>query len=653
MAPEKRHWKRILLIGLPNTGKSTLFRRLVHRGGRVSAFPDSTAEVQRGNLRLEGQEVEIVDMPGIYGLSTNADSEKVARSLLVEEAPDLVIQVADAKNLKRSLVLTALLAEFRLPMILVANMADEAAQKGIRIRRQRLEAALGIPVIETVAAEGIGTAALLSALPQRKAPSLRSRLPDKIGKSVEDLAGLMASPAMPAGARRGLALLALTGDEETSRWTLQKAEIQDYSAARQIIEETGRPFYRPLSLVCSLAHEGWAESLARDSAEQSPVSSTPWLNRLGDMALTPVAGSLTLFLVLALLYFAIGRLAAGLLVDLLVNRFFGEGVSPLLERLAEGIPWAFLQEIALGPYGLYPMAIVPVLGLVLPVVTFFYFSFGMIEDSGYISRLSVLLDRLFRRVGLNGKAVLPIMLGFSCVTTATMSTRVLDSRRERFIAIFLLSLGVPCSAKLSLILVILARVGFAAFLTVFGVVFLLTVLAGVMLNRWMPAEPSHFLMEIPAIRIPSLKNVLQRTFYRSWIFLRESLPLFLISALGLFSLAKIGFLSWAEELAAPVIRGGLGLPPQFAESLLMGFIRGEAGIAVLSRMVDSGVMDHRQLVVAMIVTILFAPCVTNFMLIVKELGTRKALAILALVTAAALSTGVVMNFLLHWGRFEF
>jgi ferrous iron transport protein B len=207
---------------------------------------------------------------------------------------------------------------------------------------------------------------------------------------------------------------------------------------------------------------------------------------------------------------------------------------------------------------------------------------------------------------------------------ATISTRVLDNKRERFIAIFLLLLGVPCSAKLSLILVILALVSFAAFLVVFGVVFAMTMASGFILNKLMHEESSHFIMEIPPIRIPSLRNIITKTSYRSWMFLREAVPFFILAALGLFSAEKIGLLVLVEDLAAPVVRGFLGLPVQFVESLIMGFIRGEAGLAMLKKMADAGVIDHLQLVVAMIVTILFIPCVTSFMLVIKEQGSKRA-----------------------------
>jgi ferrous iron transport protein B len=651
--------KSVVLIGLPNVGKSTIFSRLITSKVRISHYPGSALEVKRGRLKIEGEECEIIDIPGVYSLFSNADNENVARNILIDEKPDLVVQVSDAKNLKRSFALTSLLAELNIPLVLILNMVDEAAQKGIKVKRHKLEELLGTAVIETIASEGVGITALISALGKASSPSYPSRLPASLAGAVQGLVGLMAD--MPKNSRkadekwekRTLALFSLAGDKETSRWALQRSGVDDDKAAHDLIEEAGRSFYRPLDQIIARASDPWAEGLYAESVYFTPVTSTPILNRIGDLALTPVAGSLILFIMLATIYFIVGKFAAGFLVDFLVKDFFGGIVGPHLKHAVDLSSSAFIRDITTGPYGLYTMALVPAFGLVLPVIVVFFFTFGFIEDSGYFSRLSILLDRLFRKIGLNGKAVLPIILGFSCVSMATISTRVLSSKRERFIATFLLSLGVPCSAKLSVILVIMAQVSFTAFLVVFGVVFALTIASGFILNKLMPAETTNFIMEIPPIRIPSLRNVITKTSYRSLMFLREAVPLFILSALGLFIAEKIGLLVLVEDLAAPVVRGFLGLPPQFVESLLLGFIRGEAGFAMLKRMMDAAVIDHLQLVVAMIVSILFIPCVTNFMLIIKEQGPKKAFAIIISVTACAFLTGGIMNYFLRWSHFTF
>jgi ferrous iron transport protein B len=645
--------KSILLVGLPNVGKSTLFNRLVHEKIRISTYPGTVVEIKRGILKGEGQKTEIIDIPGVYNLLSNADNERVARNILIDETPDLVVQIADAKNIKRSLVLTALLAEFRIPLVLVLNMVDEAAQKGIKVKRHKLEDMLGVPVIETVASEGLGIAPLVAVLGGAGAPSFASRLPAVLKDAIVRLAALMPGDSQPEWKKRALALISLADEQETADWAREKSALGGNDEARRLMAEAARSLYLPLDQVVYRANDAWAQALLAESIYFTPVSSTPLLDRIGNLALTPVAGTLILFSLLVALYFIVGKFAAGYLVDFLVKDFFGALVAPFLNKFVAMIPSAPVREMLMGEYGLYTMAIVPLLGLVLPVIVVFFFTFGFIEDSGYFSRLSILLNRLFNKIGLNGKAVLPMVLGFSCVTMATLSTRVLDSKRERFIAIFLLSLGIPCSAKLSMILAILAQVSFSAFFVVFGVVFSLTIATGLILSSFMPADSSYFIMEIPPIRIPSLKNIITKTSSRSLMFLREALPLFMIGALGLFLTAKIGLLVFLEDFFAPLVQGFMGLPPQFAESLIMGFVRGEAGIAVLKKLVDTGVMGHRQLVVAMIVTILFIPCVTNFLLIIKEQGARKALAIIVSVTACAVITGGIVSHVFRWNNINF
>jgi ferrous iron transport protein B len=645
--------KKVLLVGLPNVGKTTIFSRLITNKVRMRTYPGTAVEVRRGDLKVEGEDVEIIDTPGVCNLFFNEDNERVARNILIDEAPDLVIQVCDAKNLKRSLVLTALLAEFKIPVVLALNMVDEAAQKGIKVKRHKLEELLVTPVIETIASEGVGIQSLISALHSAVAPGYSSRLPTLLAVTVDQLVGLTSTEVRTEWEKRALALFTVAGDQATSGWAVEKIGLGDNEDARQAVKSVNQSYHRHLGLVVSRSDDLWAEALYAESVYATPVTSTPLLNRIGDLTLTPVVGSLILASLIVLLYLIVGKFTAGYVVDLLMNGFFGDMVAPWLKQALTIVPYAFVRDMIIGEYGFYTMAVVPVFGLLLPILSVFFFTFGCIEDSGYIPRLSILLDRLFRKLGLNGKAVLPMVLGFSCVTMATISTRVLDSKRERFIAIFLLSLGIPCSAKLSVILAIMTQVSFTAFLFVFGVVFSLTVITGIILNKMMPTEPSNFIMEVPPIRIPSLKNVLAKTSYRSLLFLQEAVPLFVISALGLFLAERIGLLAIIEKITAPIISGFLGLPPKFAESLIMGFIRGEAGVAILKKLADSGVMDHAQLVVAMIVTILFIPCVTNFMLIIKEQGTQRALVIITAVTTCAIITGGAVNSFIRWAHLTF
>jgi ferrous iron transport protein B len=609
----------------------------------ISNYPGTAIEIARGLVRVDGSDMELIDIPGIHNLAYQAENEIVARRILTEEKPDVLIQVADTKNLKRMYLLTAILAEFGIPLVFVLNMADEASQRGLKAKRHIIEEMLGTEVIETVASEGVGISALPSAIAKARIPSLPVKFPAVIAETIDALAALMPERIT---SKRALAALCLSDDRETSRWALETSALKDNENASARIDKARMAFYQPLDLAMARAREQSADALYAKTVYSSAVTSSPLMEKVGDFAQHPFAGFLLLFSIITALYFIVGRFAAGVLVDFLVNDVFGDIVGPRLASLTSLIPFEFVREAITGKYGLYTMGFVPAVGLVLPIIVFFFFTFGFIEDSGYFSRLSILLDPLFKKIGLNGKAVLPIVLGFSCVTMATISTRVLDSKKERFIAIFLLSLGIPCSAKLSVILVVLARQSFSDFVIVFGVVFSLMIATGYLLGRLMPSEPSHFIMDIPPIRIPSVMNILQKTWYRSVMFLKEAMPLFLIGAFSLFLADQIGFLVFLERAASPVIKGFLGLPPAFAESLIMGFIRGEAGIAVLKKLVDAGAMNNRQLVVAMIVTILFIPCITNFFLIIKEQGSKRALAIIVAVTATAILAGGAMNYIL-------
>lgn len=638
--------QKILIAGTPGVGKSTLFRHLAKKDITSTTYPGTSITVVRGVFKVDGQDAELIDIPGTYSLTHHYDNDTVARKILIEEKPDVIIQVADTKNLKRMLAFTGNLAEFGIPMVLALNMVDEADQKGLKVKRHVLEEKLGTVVVETVATDGVGISELHAAISLAKIPVFKVTVPQPL----DDIAAML-EHIMPAEVRskRALALLCLSDERETSRWALHQAGIPTVSTAGEQLEKARTSFHKPLDRVMSACREKTANTLFAESTYTIPVKSTPWMEKLGDYAREPVTGVIILMAILVALYYIVGQFAAGFLVDFMMNAFFGEMIGVPLKSAVELVPYPFIQEMIMGKYGLYTMGLVPSLGLVLPILIAFYFTFGFIEDSGYISRLSILLDRLFKKLGMNGKALLPIMLGFSCVSMATIATRVLESKKERIIAIFLLSLGIPCTAKLSIILVILAKVSFGAFLTVFGVITTLMIATGLILSKMIPAESSsHFIMDIPPIRVPSLRNVLKQTYHRSFSFVKEALPLFFTGAISLFLLDKIGFLALVERALSPIIKGFLGLPERFAESLIMGFIRGEAGVAILQQLVEQGDMNSRQLVVAMTVTILFIPCVTNFLLVIKEHGSKTAIAIIASVTACAILTGGILNHVLNY-----
>jgi len=365
---------------------------------------------------------------------------------------------------------------------------------------------------------------------------------------------------------------------------------------------------------------------------------------LGRAVRQPLTGIPILALVLYLTYLIVGVFGAQTLVGLLEDGLFRQYLNPAAAALVSAIPFALVRDFLTGEYGLVTMGLTYAFAIVLPVVTTFFLVFGFLEDSGYIPRLALFSDRLFRAMGLNGKAVLPMVLGLGCDTMATMTTRILGTPKERVIAITLLALGVPCSAQLAAIMGILGGISFSALLTLFGVVLSQMLIVGFLAARVLPGDRSEFILELPPIRLPRLSNLLTKTVVRIRWYLGEAAPLFLIGTALLFVLDRAGALAALIHVARPVVTGALGLPSETAPVFVMGFLRRDYGAAGLFSMAESGALSGAQAVVALTVMTLFVPCVANLLMIIRERGARTGLAILAAVTVIALGAGTALNF---------
>jgi len=567
--------RRVALVGNANVGKSVLFGRLTGQYAVVSNYPGTTVAVTTGRVVLGGEVCELIDTPGVAALDgALTEDELVARRILGEGEADLVIQVADARNLRRGLMLTSQLSAIGRSMVLVLNMIDEARVHGIAIDAAGLSARLGIPVIETVATEGRGIAELRGALGRAAVPVFEASHRGDHARLAHDLA-------------------------------VQYRRYRRRSAAR--VQE-----------------------------------------RLGRLVREPVTGVPILALVLYGMYLAVGVFGAQTLVELIEGGLFERVINPAAAALVNRVlPWAVARDFLVGEYGLITMGMTYAIAIVLPVVATFFFVFGFLEDSGYIPRLAIFSDRIFRSMGLNGKAVLPMVLGLGCDTMATMTTRILGTPKERLIAVLLLALGVPCSAQLATILGILGGVSFSALVTLFAVVLMQMFLVGFLAARALPGERSEFIMELPPLRLPQLRNIVRKTLLRVRWYLGEAVPLFLIGTGLLFALSRLGALTKLTAATEPVVVSLLGLPRDASAVFIMGFLRRDYGAAGLFQMSKAGELDGVQAVVALTVMTLFVPCVANFLMMVKEQGLKAALGILGAVTVIALGTGAVLNVVLR------
>lgn len=647
--------KTLALIGRPNVGKSALFTKLTGTYATCSNYPGTTVELFRGYAELEGERWEVLDTPGVLDLTSSREDEQVTRDLLLFGGADVVLEVADAKSPTQALMLLIPLAELGLPTVLVLNFADECRARRLPSFAEGLSEALEIPVIETVATTGEGTEALRTAIPQARVPRIAIDYGPKLEPVLHKLERALCAQGKPVtrAQPRGLATLLLSLSPQNQA-LLKKLRLP--SAAQRGIErilQEARGKIPQLAYEIALARRravdrlfaGLPQRAAPSPREHSATSvEASWSERLARWTIHPVWGVLILLGVLYGVYQFVGVLGAQTLVDWLEETLFGAYINPAIIALVERyVPLPLVQDLLIGQYGIFTMALTYALAIILPIVTTFFLAFGFLEDSGYFPRLTVMAHRAFRRMGLSGQAVLPMILGLGCDTMATVTTRILETRRERVIATLLLALGVPCSAQMAVLLAISAAVAPWVFVAVLAIVGMQIFLVGRLAARLLPGETSPFVMELPPLRLPQWRNILAKTRLRLVWYVTEVVPLFVLGTVVLFVLDKTGVLATLQGLVRPVVVGLLGLPAQAATAFLMGFFRRDYGAAGLYQLQQAGALDAVQTLVSLVVITLFVPCIVNFLVIIKERGLRTALAIVAFVLPYAILVGALVN----------
>ena len=636
--------RRVALVGNPNVGKSVLFNALTGSYVTVSNYPGTSVEVSRGNATIADETWQVIDTPGMYAVHTITEEERVAREILLNEKPDVVLHVLDARNLERMLAMTIQLIEAGLPVVLVVNIMDEAERMGLSFDLSLLQQRLGIPVIAAATARKRGIDEIKAAVAgfgtSCGLPISYSRL---LEHDIAEVSRLLQGQYVLS--RRALALLLLQGDEEVAGLAAQQ-EGERYPAlaekVRQIAFERRESFHLDLSM----ERKEIVNRLVRGVITLPDKRRETWGSRLSTLAVRPLTGVPLLLITLYFgLYKFVGDFGAGTLVDFLEGELFEKLFNPWITNLLIGwIPWWWLQELLVGEYGIITLGLRYAVGIILPIVTTFFIFFSILEDAGYLPRLALLVDRGFKWFGLSGRSVIPMVLGFGCSTMATMVTRTLETVRERVIATLLLALAIPCSAQLGVILALLARTP-GGLLVWIVCMTLLFVLVGVLAGKLLPGEAPMFYMELPPMRLPQLSNVLTKTYTRmQWYFL-EILPLFVLASV-LMWLGKITH--GMEKLigAMTPLMQGIGLPKEAAIAFIFGFFRRDYGAAGLYDLQSKGLLDGRQLTVAAVTLTLFIPCVAQFLMMLKERGWKVSLAIFVFVSLLAFGSGYLLNQLL-------
>lgn len=560
-------------MGNPNVGKSVIFSRLT--GVRVisSNYPGTTVTYTSGFMKIEGQQVQIIDVPGTYTLEPTCEAEKIASEML--KTGDIVINIVDSTNLERNLYLTLQLMEQNIPMVVALNMWDDTKHRGITIDLDRLKEILGIPVISTSGLTGQGIKDLVTSIPQAVAPSSPPR----------------------------------TRDE---RW----------SSVGSIIEE-----------VQQISHRHHT-----------------WLEHLEDASVKPRTGILIAGAVLAGSFMVI-RFIGEFLITYLLDPLFHSLWLPVLMKLSALMGGGgLLHDVIVGKlmngevhfvesFGLLSSGLYVPFGMVLPYIISFYLILGILEDTGYLPRLAVLLDTAMHKIGLHGFAIIPSLLGFGCNVPAVMATRVLESRRERFIAATLVCIAIPCASAQAMIFGLVGKYGGEYVALVYGTLFLVWIILGMILHRLLKGFSPELLIEIPPYRIPPWGTIIPKLWGRTRGFLLEAVPIILAAVLIINILFVFGIFDHLASFAAPVIQGVLGLPEESVTAVLIGLFRKDAALGMLAL----SAMTAKQMVIGSVVLTMFFPCIATFVVLLRELGLRDFLKSAAIMLISAITVGGILN----------
>lgn len=568
--PDQLNLPKIVLAGNPNVGKSVVFNKLTGFYVEVSNYPGTTVDISRAFT----DEAEFIDTPGIYGIGSFNEEEIVAKEIILQA--DIIINVVSALSLERDLFLTQQLIDMGYKTLVILNQTDEAKARGIKIDTDALESLLGLKIVPTVAIKDQG-------IKEAKENIKNAKTGNKIAFLETE---------------RADTVLSLEENPE-------KREII-YSERRKRVNEI-------------------IEAVLSNTDQGINIST-----RIGTLLLNPVAGFIAAAGILYALYQIMGVMIAGNLVDFLENQILLKYFTPWMTSIVSAVaPQGAFREILVGEFGLLTMTVQYIIGVLLPLIIGFNIFMAILEDTGYLPRLAVLTDRFLTKIGLNGRAIIPLILGFGCITMATITTRILGSSRERTIANVILGLVIPCSAQLGIIVGLMAAAGgLKAWIIYILSIFVILAIIGTVMNKILPGKSTHLLIDLPPMRLPILKNVFRKTFSKTIHFLEEATPLFFLGALVVSILQITGGLAAIQKALAPLTVNIMHLPAETANIFVMGLIRRDFGAAGLAEMAGMGagtaILTQAQILTCLVIITLFVPCIAAVIVMFKERGWKEA-----------------------------
>ena len=612
----------IALAGNANVGKSVIFNYLTGLHQHVGNWPGKTVEKAEGTLYFKDYTIDIIDLPGIYSLSTFSIEELVSREYIAVERPDLVINVVDTSVLERNLFFTLQLMELETPMVLALNQIDIAKGKGIKISIEKLTQILGLPVVPTIAIKGVSVYDLLAKAVETAEQNLKPspvRYGDEVERRIKEITDRISSAPLKYPPRY-TAIQLLQGDEEIKK-EVKAINPEVISAAERLTKELEEIHGHPCSTIITSERYDMAECIARDVQKVIAPKKPPLRETLHNITTHRILGyPIMLAVVLSIFFvvFTFGDFFSGLLSD-----FFAEW-RPIFESIF-GV--GILGELIWGGME----GVIAGITIALPYIAPFYIILYLLEDSGYLSRIAFLMDSLMHKIGLHGKAFIPVMLGYGCNVPACLGCRIMETERERLIAGFVTTL-VPCAARTVIILGLVGAfmgVQWALALYIFDL--LVIFILGRIAFKVLPEEPTALIMEMGDYRFPHLKTVIQQSWFRLEEFIKMAFPLIIVGSIAVKLLEGLNLLEPMGYLLSPVTVVWLGLPAVTGVTLIFGVLRKELTLIMLASLLGTtnfaSVLTPLQMVVFTLVAMFYIPCISTIAVLVKEFGLKKALSI--------------------------
>jgi ferrous iron transport protein B len=575
--------KKILLVGNPNVGKSVIFARLTGVQVVTSNYAGTTVEYRKGFMNIAEERFEVIDLPGTYSLEPTSKAEEVTCRFLEEtflrEKDSLVINIVEATNLERNLHLTLDLIDRGYPVVVVLNMCDELKHRGVDLDVGKMETLLGVPVVSACAVTGFGIKVLKERFQEGRAKEAKPRTHEELWQAVGKLVG----------------------------------EVQKLTHR----------------------HHSWREMLE-------------------DLSIRPFSGLLMGIGVIYATFKSVRFIGEGL-INYIFDPLFNNFYAPLLMKLSVLLgEKTFLHHLLLGALsaghidfknsiGLLTTAPYVEFDMVLPYIVSFYLVLGLLEDVGYLPRFALLLDNVMHKIGLHGFAIIPVLLGFGCNVPGIMATRVLESKRERFIASTLISIAVPCAALQAMIIKLLGGAGFAPLLIVFSSLFFSWIVIGFVLNKVLKGYSPELVLEIPPYRWPPFNIIVSKLWLRVKEFIIGAFPFVILGVLIVNLLQYAQFFNAVSLFFEPVLKKVLGLPKEAIFPLIIGFLRKDIAAGLLIPLQ----LTLKQLIVSCVVLSISFPCIATFIIFLKELGLKYLIAATMIMLFATLIVGGVLNLILR------